>query len=59
MAEVIETPVWAALGPLDRDRGIFNMGSVVGMLLVGNDTEEEAGAELSRRTSRSICILAR
>lgn len=40
MAEVIETPVWAALSPLERDRGgLFNMGSVVGMLLTGNETE--------------------
>jgi len=42
MAEVIDTPVWAALGPLDRDRGgIFNMGSVVGMLLAGHEEETE------------------
>ena len=47
MAEVIETPVWAALGPLERDRGIFNMGSMVGMLLVGNDNEEEAAPDSS------------
>ncbi len=38
MADVIESPVWAALGPLERDRGgFFGMGSVVGMLLVGSD----------------------
>jgi len=47
MADIVETPVWAALGPIERERGGFlNMGNVVGMLLTGHD-EEQAEQEPS------------
>ncbi len=55
MAEVIETPVWAALGPLeDEDGGFFNLGSMVGMLLAGNDDENAARATSTDDAARYV-----
>lgn len=41
MADVIETPVWAALGPLEEERSSrFSFGNMVGMLMIGSDDDE-------------------
>jgi|GEM_PF-1807105 len=48
MADIVDTPVWAALGPIEQERGGFlNMGNVVGMLLAGHDNEDATEQEPS------------
>jgi len=57
MADMVETPVWAALGPIEQDRGFFNVGNVVGMLLAGHETtaaEEDTPAAQAERYVASL-----